>query len=492
MKRQQLILIGVVFLIFVCSSISSSVVLLNKRWRAQIKDALGIESLQEQANCFTTEDKTILLDVITEEKTCPVKKQSGPGTTRSPVTPPTTPTTPTTGSPTTGSPTTPTTIVGKCFENKTLVLKLEFTNATTGVAIDSSGTFSFLHNGINDIGVVTVSVLKSTLEILYLNYKTSPEKLELINANGAVLDIVSNCTPRSPDTGLSGILRGKCFVEGSLTSTIVKFSNDTDTLTIGNGSPQSYSIVNNLNNTFIVRIRNVNTYLYTPATQVSQSSLRIIDNNMLLVEIDVCPILRTSGTSGPLLNLEGKCFREMPRSGFGQNNKAFFVFRNNTSKLYNSVYGTNSDIPTSFLQGVKITYINSTQFFLNLWGQTATYTYTYDPVAKTIQTPSDLRVFQEGVCPEISPERIPGFYSGPVINFNLSGKCFRAGDQTLRFTTPTDVEFTRPLMTQRNLKYAPIKDTNWIGIDGFAAFEISADHQSIKEVSFGTVYQLCS
>ena len=88
-----------------CSSISSSVVLLNKRWRAQIKAALGLESLQKQANCFTTEDKTILLDVITEEKTCPVKKQSGPATGTPPTgTPPTG--TPPTGTPATGTPAT--------------------------------------------------------------------------------------------------------------------------------------------------------------------------------------------------------------------------------------------------------------------------------------------------------------------------------------------------------------------------------------------------
>ena len=86
MNKKVIIFIGILVMICVCSSFSSSVVLLNKRWRAQIKAALGIESLQKQAKCSTTKDKETLLDIITKEKTCPVA------------------TTPPTGTPPTGSP----------------------------------------------------------------------------------------------------------------------------------------------------------------------------------------------------------------------------------------------------------------------------------------------------------------------------------------------------------------------------------------------------
>ena len=91
--------------------ISSIVIVLNKRWFAQVKKLFG-QSLQDQANCFTTDDEETLLKIIDESGTCPVKPTGSPGTRPgTTVTPPTggspgtTVTPPTGGSP--GTTTTP-------------------------------------------------------------------------------------------------------------------------------------------------------------------------------------------------------------------------------------------------------------------------------------------------------------------------------------------------------------------------------------------------
>jgi hypothetical protein len=76
MNKKVLIIFLFLFL-SLSSSLSSSGVLLNKRWRAQIKAALGIESLAKQANCSTTKDKEVLLKIITDKKECPKPGTSG-------------------------------------------------------------------------------------------------------------------------------------------------------------------------------------------------------------------------------------------------------------------------------------------------------------------------------------------------------------------------------------------------------------------------------
>ncbi len=88
MKKKVFVLFLFLFL-SLSSSLSSSGVLLNKRWRAQIKDALGIKSLEKQADCSTVDDKEELLEIITGEKTCPPKSDTSgtvsiPGTTQTP------------------------------------------------------------------------------------------------------------------------------------------------------------------------------------------------------------------------------------------------------------------------------------------------------------------------------------------------------------------------------------------------------------------------
>jgi hypothetical protein len=71
MNKKVLIVIFLFIFLSLSASLSSSGVLLNKKWRAQIKDALGIESLEKQANCSTTKDKEVLLQIITDKKECP-------------------------------------------------------------------------------------------------------------------------------------------------------------------------------------------------------------------------------------------------------------------------------------------------------------------------------------------------------------------------------------------------------------------------------------
>ncbi len=83
MKKKVLIVLFLFLFLSLSSSLSSSGVLLNKRWRAQIKDALGIKSLEKQADCSTVDDKEELLEIITGEKTCPPKSDTS-ATTQTP------------------------------------------------------------------------------------------------------------------------------------------------------------------------------------------------------------------------------------------------------------------------------------------------------------------------------------------------------------------------------------------------------------------------
>ncbi len=80
-NKTPLIIIGVLLVLCI---ISSLVIVLNKRWFARVKSWFGT-SLQDQANCFTTTDEEILLNIIDESGTCPIAPTPGTsGTTQIP------------------------------------------------------------------------------------------------------------------------------------------------------------------------------------------------------------------------------------------------------------------------------------------------------------------------------------------------------------------------------------------------------------------------
>ncbi len=102
--------------------ISSLVIVLNKRWFARVKKVFG-QSLQDQANCKTTEDEETLLKVIDESEKCPQPIIQ--------VTP------------------TPINLVGKCFANG--AERYTFTNDTQGIFTNAySSRIPFFYSTIDD------------------------------------------------------------------------------------------------------------------------------------------------------------------------------------------------------------------------------------------------------------------------------------------------------------------------------------------------------
>ena len=100
--------------------ISSIVIVLNKRWFAKVKKLFG-QSLQDQANCKTTEDEETLLKVIDESAECP----------EAPVQ------------------VTPVNLVGKCFASGTE--RYTFTNDTQGIFTrEFSSRIPFVYSTIDE------------------------------------------------------------------------------------------------------------------------------------------------------------------------------------------------------------------------------------------------------------------------------------------------------------------------------------------------------
>ena len=121
-SRLPLIISAVVCVLCIISSI---VIILNKRWFAQVKKVFG-QSLQDQANCKTTENEETLLKVIDETEECPETPIQ--------VTP---------------QITTPINLVGKCFANDNE--RYTFTNDTQGIFTrEFSSRIPFVYSTIDD------------------------------------------------------------------------------------------------------------------------------------------------------------------------------------------------------------------------------------------------------------------------------------------------------------------------------------------------------
>ena len=306
-----------VVLVILVSSLSSSSVLFVPSLRARIKDALGIESLQEQANCTTTTDKTILLDVILGDKKCPPAKQSGVRSGTSPITPPvgTSPITPPPPPPppvgtsgvtpppptpppvgTSGVTPTPINLTDKCFTFSQAYFR--FTNSSDGVyTFTTLPAYSFKYRTIssNTIGIIISGFTGETIYTVTDTTIRSPEGIVFTTcpASGSSLSIsgqTSGVTPNQIN------LTSRCFQLISNQNIKYRFTNTTNGIYIfGSVTTLNFTYRTITNNTIGITIISLQG-VPQPETifTVSESSI----TNSIEGTFTTCPASgQTSGTA---------------------------------------------------------------------------------------------------------------------------------------------------------------------------------------------------
>ena len=456
MEQGPMILIVMVVLVILVSSISSSSVLFVPSWRARIKDALGIESLQEQANCTTTTDKTLLLSIISEDKKCPPAKQSGvsSGTVTKPrtsgvtppvgtsgVTPPvgTSGVTPTPPPPVGNSGVTPTPInlTGKCFRfsTSTELYKYRFTDFSNGI-------FNY-----GDTEIVFNYRTVSTNEIIITVHTDSVPRKFTVSDNSITssFGIIYNLCPTTPIN-----LTGRCFghvIGGE------KYNFN---------SPNSgdYSFGQNKSQ-FTYRILYENRIGITIG--ISREVEFIVDSTSIVNDITKfrymeCPAsgtsLSTSGqtSGGSGINLIGKCFKKsLSLNEFKFFNNGICQYRGSTT-LSQAEYSINQDTYV-----ITLTYPNN---------YISRYEYFSNP-ERIVSWRTD-EIYYKIDCNLTGVEawKTPGTSGVTPTPINLTSRCFQFINNNnikYRFTNTTNGVYIFGTVTTLNFTYRTITN-NTIGI----------------------------